>query len=156
MLTNHITQMVISTLVLSVLLLGCVFGATLTDMSEPWQRRSAAWLLGAGTVVTGGYAVRMISSGVPVGSALVETMVPLGIAAVGALLLLRRIPDPEKTPTTLTPEDLPPIPPTTPGLRTGLGQWLSRLAGSVREQRRTHPTGPDPKPTPTPIDTGKG
>lgn len=128
---DHTTQLVLSTAILSLLLLGCVFGATLTAMSDPWQRPVAAGALGTGTLATLAGQLTAVVAGVPLSTTLTSAALPLSIAAAGAILLLRRIPGTDPQATTLTLEDLPPIPPTTPGLRTGLGLGLSRCLDAV-------------------------
>lgn len=147
-------HLVLSTAILSLLLLGCVFGATLTAMSDPWQRTVAAWSLGIGTLATLAGQLTALVTGVPLSTTLASSALPLSIAAAGVILLRRQIPGVDPQAATLTIEDLPPIPPTTPGLRTGLGLGLSRCQtrparlatrppiGTLRRGRATDPAQP--------------
>lgn len=124
-------HLVLSTAILSLLLLGCVFGATLTAMSDPWQRPVAAGSLGIGTLATVAGQLTALVAGVPLSTTLASAVLPLSITTAGVILLLRQIPGVDPQAATLTLEDLPPIPPTTPGLRTGLGLGLSRCLEGV-------------------------
>lgn len=138
---DHTAQMVLSTAILSLLLLGCIFSATLTAMSDPWQRPVAAGALGTGTLVTVAGQLTAVVAGIPLGTTLLNAALPLSIAAAGAILLLRQIPGTDPQAAMLTLEDLPPIPPTTPGLRTGLGLGLSRCLDAVTPTASPGPSG---------------